>query len=1482
MVEIPRTILIVDDAPEDRKLYRRYLLKNCEYSYTILEADLGQQGLELWQQQQPDLVLLDARLPDLDGLAFLAQLRSLVQQTYLPVIMVTGQEHEAIASQAIKAGAQDYLIKEQITPERLSVSIERVIEIVQLRTKLQQRSERERLIAQINRKIHQTLNLEEILQTTVTEVRQFLQSDRVLIFRLQSNGWGEVVTESVAVQWTPLLYTSLSDPCFNENDLESFRQGLVTITSDLHDGSIPPCQVELLTKLQVRANLVVPILVRERLWGMLIVHYCAAPHQWQPLEIELLQELAIQLGIALQQSKPEQQAQNELAERRRIELELRESEERLRSSLKASRMGTWDWNIKTGLIQWSENLETFFGLKHGEFEGTFKMFVDLIHPNDRDHVLATIDHAIATGEDYDIEFRTVSPNGIVRWALSQGKVFYNQAGQPVRMAGNHIDITERQQAAEILRESEERFRQLAENINTVFWIREAFEERVSYVSPAYKRLWGLDPQELYESQQAWVQYIHPDDREAIAIAFREKATTGKFDEEYRIILPDGNIRWIRDRCFPIEDQKGNIYRFTGIAEDLTDAKQRETELRQTEIVLKQTTERLNVALKSAPITLFNQDLELRYTWIYNPTNYRVEDVVGKRDEELASPDTAARLTLLKQQVLETGIGLREEVKVTIKGQTNYYDLTIDPIRDRQNAINGITCAAVDITNLKQSEEALRLSEAEFRIIANASPALIWVCSATGANIYFNERWYEYTGQSLEEPLGFGWVNTIHSDDAKRILPYWQHCCATGEPYEGEVRYRQKDGEYRWHRFRALPQRNNSGAIEKWFGCSVDIHDGKRAEEVIAANEARLRGFVEANVVGILYGDIYGNIYEANDELLKIVGYTREELRAGRLRWIDITPPEHLPLDEQAIAEAQAKGACTPYEKEYIHKDGRKIPILVGYSLVGEAREESVAFILDLSDRKAAEAALKESEERFRQMAETISDIFWMMDVKQKQILYINPAFERIWGRSPEQLYQRLEAGYAYIHPEDRERVVFTLDQALETNGFEIEYRIIRPDGSIRYLHERGFVVPNEQGQLTRLVGVAQDITYRKHAEHEREQLLQREQLARQEAERANRIKDEFLAILSHELRSPLNPILGWAQLLQMSRLNSDQMAEGLATIERNAKLQTQLIDDLLDVAKILRGKLSMKMASVNLAFVIEAAIGTVRTAAMAKSIQLQVELPQVGQIFGDAARLQQIIWNLLSNAIKFTPNHGRVDIQLSLLANQSSTIQVKYAEIIIRDTGKGIKPDFLPYIFESFRQEDASTTRNYGGLGLGLAIVRYLVEAHGGTIWADSKGEGQGATFTVRLPLLVSQPTSHQSEQVLKQELDLTGIRILTVDDEPDARKLLTVLLTQYGAEVLSVASAGEVLANLESFQPDVLVSDIGMPNVNGYSLIEQIRDLSPQQGGQVPAIALTAYAREEDRQQAFTSGYQWHINKPLEPEQLVQAVMSLVPHQDR
>jgi signal transduction histidine kinase/CheY-like chemotaxis protein len=397
----------------------------------------------------------------------------------------------------------------------------------------------------------------------------------------------------------------------------------------------------------------------------------------------------------------------------------------------------------------------------------------------------------------------------------------------------------------------------------------------------------------------------------------------------------------------------------------------------------------------------------------------------------------------------------------------------------------------------------------------------------------------------------------------------------------------------------------------------------------------------------------------------------------------------------------------------------------------------------------------------------------------------------------------------------------------------------------------------------------------KRSEEEREKILLREQAARSEAEAANGIKDQFLATLSHELRTPLTAIIGWAGLLRSNDFDADLRGQALETVERNARTQAQLIDDLLDVSRIVSGKLLLDVEEVELDKIVTSAINVVQPAADAKAIRITYER-ESGRNFitGDAARLQQIAWNLLSNAVKFTPEGGSVRIRLERIDG--------HIKLSIDDTGKGIAADFLPHVFDRFRQADSTTTRNYGGLGLGLAIVRHLVELHGGTVNAESPGEGQGATFSATFPLLAVRTESQSAEatgmdgRAINSRFELEGLRVLVVDDEPDTRQVISAVITKSGAEVKTCASAPEALETLKQWKPDILMSDIGMPDEDGYSLIQKVRSLSAESGGLTPAAALTAYARDEDRERALAAGFQMHVAKPIGARELIDTVAGL------
>ncbi|BDA67563.1 two-component hybrid sensor and regulator [Calothrix sp. PCC 7716] len=954
------------------------------------------------------------------------------------------------------------------------------------------------------------------------------------------------------------------------------------------------------------------------------------------------------------------------------------------------------------------------------------------------------------------------------------------------------------------------------------------------------------------------------------------------------------------------------------------------------------------------------------------------------------------------------------------------------------------------------------------------------------------------------------------------------------------------------------------------------------QAALNANEQKLQSFFESNIIGILFGDIYGNVSLANDEFLRMIDYEREDLKALKIRWVDITPPEYIDLETERIAEAKKYGICKPYEKELIRKNGTRIPILVGYTLTGEKREELVAFILDLTERKQVEAALQKSEERFRLAVDNIPDMFVIYDA-QRKLEFVNAAAlrltnnksEEVIGKTDEEIFpsavtdtylkaliqaqqtlttQTTEATvtlpnfgtfttlikYVPILKENGElhqilainnditaskqaeitlrnqqnwleyllnlmpapllliepitaKVIFANRAADEIAGGEFpkgksaeEYHTVyyctdstgqripdeqmpgvrvargerldgveidwhNPNGEIRSLLIFADTLSEMYGRPATCVLMFQDISKRKEVEkalslgYKRLQLLfgtasdllssqqpiallhsvfhklseqigldcyfnylvdepkqklhlasysgvteavatninvlhfneaicgtvaaerqfialedvqnstnQKTQLIRdleitafasypliaqgqlygtlgfgsrsrtkfsqneigmmqavcdqiaiaiersrllgslqQQADQlrdANRMKDEFLAILSHELRSPLNSILGWSQLLiGRPNLDATKKAQALLTIERNARTQKQLIEDLLDISRIIRGKLRLNVAPCNLVPIVQAAIETVRIAAEAKHIQVIFTI-QDSKLFvkGDAERLQQITWNLLSNAIKFTGVGGEVEIKLIRL----STVKCEHCGALeqvliqVQDNGIGIQPDFIPYVFDRFRQADSSSTRTHGGLGLGLAIVKHLVELHGGNVAVESPGEGLGATFTVKLPLLSNEHIQTTSLDIISPSNtpsalsflpSLEGIRVLVVDDEADTRNFVVTVLEQSYAQVQAAASVTEALELISQCKPDVIVSDIGMPGEDGYALIRKIRELPSNAGGNIPAAALTAYARSEDRLRAIREGFQLHLPKPIEAAELTTVVASLV-----
>lgn len=657
---------------------------------------------------------------------------------------------------------------------------------------------------------------------------------------------------------------------------------------------------------------------------------------------------------------------------------------------------------------------------------------------------------------------------------------------------------------------------------------------------------------------------------------------------------------------------------------------------------------------------------------------------------------------------------------------------------------------------------------------------------------------------------------------------------------------------------------------------------QRAEEALRKESERLRVTLASIGDAVISTDVQGRVTFMNAKAEFLAGWSEADALGLPLPDVFriINEETRQPVDnpvEKVLREGKLIELAS--HTVLIAQDGKECHIDASAAPMRDDKEQVVGVVLvfhDITRRKKAEratahlAAIVESSEDAI-ISKTLSGI----------IMTWNKGAEKLFGYSvSEAVGQPVTMLIPPEYVDEEPKILEKIRRGETVDHYETVRR--RKDGTHIDISLTVSPIREEGGNIIGASKIARDITDRKRAEEERTKILILAQEARKEAETANRTKDEFLATVSHELRTPLNAILGWARLLRAGRLDQAGVTRAYETLENNARAQAQLIEDLLDVSRIISGKLRLDVRPLDLATVIEAAIETTRPAADAKGIRVVKVLdPLPSPVTGDGDRLQQVVWNLLSNAIKFTPKGGRVLIRLERVNS--------HVEIIVSDTGIGIKPEFLPHVFDRFRQADGSITRLSGGLGLGLAIVRHLVELHGGTVSADSQ-PGEGATFTVQLPAIAIRAVEVSGIQervhptaggdvALADATTLNGIRVLVVDDQQDTIELLTAVLSQSGAEVKSATSVAEALLTLQEWQPDVLVSDIGMPGEDGYELVRKMRALEPEQGKHIPAVALTAHARTADRLRALSAGFEMHVPKPVDPAEIVMVVASLARH---
>jgi PAS domain S-box-containing protein len=826
----------------------------------------------------------------------------------------------------------------------------------------------------------------------------------------------------------------------------------------------------------------------------------------------------------------------------------------------------------------------------------------------------------------------------------------------------------------------------------------------------------------------------------------------------------------------------------------------------------------------------------------------------------------------------------ETVRLGAGGRRIDVALTVDPLRDGEGRPAGWSVVLRDITERKRAAAhaylAAIVESSDDAIISKGLDGIVQSCNAAAERL-FGYRASELIGRS---------IRTLIPQDLQAEEDEILARLRRGERIDHFETVRvAKDGRRLDISLTVSPVRDEQGRIIGASKTARDITERKRAAAELAAQREWFRVTLGSIGDAVIASDPQGHVSYLNATAERLTGWRLDEAQGRALAEVFriVNEKTREPVLNPAVLvmrTGQIVGLAN--HTLLIARDGEEYPIADSAAPIKDAAGQLIGVVIvfrDVSEERRAEEALEEQREWLETTLESIGDAVIATDV-QGRVVFMNPVAEHLTGYAADEARGRpCKEVFRIINEESRRTVESPVTRVLAEGvvvGLANHTLLIAKDGTERPIDDSGAPILNRDGRIVGVVLVFRDVSERRRGEAERqlaaverERLLESERAARAEAERASRVKDEFVAMVSHELRTPLNAILGWTQLMMRSRQDPMVIDRGLDVVIRNTRVQAQLISDLLDISRIVSGKLRLEIQMTDLGVIAEEAIETVYQEAVAKGVEIRRELArEAGLVAGDPARLQQVVWNLLTNAIKFTPAGGRVDV---VLRHAGAGV-----ELIVSDTGVGIRSEALPHVFERFHQIDRSITRRFGGLGLGLSIVKNLVEAHGGSVQAHSAGEGKGATFTIRLPAAVAPPAIERETAPATArdtaDLSLGGVRVLVVEDEPDTREFVRRLLAAHGATVVSAADATEALERFTAEQPHVLISDIGLPEVDGYELMRRVRERAAGDGSAIPAIALTAYARSEDRTRALRAGYQAHLAKPVEPNELIATVASL------
>ena len=1220
--------------------------------------------------------------------------------------------------------------------------------------------------------------------------------------------------------------------------------------------------------------------------------------------------------------------QRDVSDRQQVDEKLRKREEEFRSLFELSAVGMTQVSSEGRYLRVNRKLCQMLG--YSEQELLQLTLHQVTHPDDREASAAKLRSSFyGEPEEYYIEKRYIRKDGAIIWVLINWTVVRDASGNPKRTVANIQDITVRKLTEEALRKSEALnvsvLGSLAAHIavldrdGNIIAVNEAWK-RFAHENGNHPDISGVGINYLEVCRRS--QERHNDDaRDALnGIQAVLEGTLDDFVLEYSCHSPDEK-RWFLMSVTPlVGERSGAVVSHTNI-----------TERKHIEEALQESEERLALAMEAGEIGSFDWNIrtdEVVWTEHSKSTSGHRSGVTRGASEnwkKRVDPDDLAACEVgIHEAFRNQHRYWQAEYRVTSPpGEQRWVNSRGHIFYDRQGLPLRMIGVHMDVTERRQAEEALKKSAQEIHDLYNLAPCGYHSLDKNGLFVRINDTELEWLGYKRDEVVGkLYFSDVLTPQGVQSFNENFPRFIEAGAIQDIEFDLVRKDGTILPVLLSATAIKDHCGKFLMSRSVVYDMTERKRAEEAIRLSASRLRQLADAMPQIVYTCGSDGMADYVNRRWYEYSGTSMEQSLGNS--WTDSMHPDDRERTWLRWQEAVKTGSLFDAEFRLRRKDGEYRWHLSRTIPVRNEHDEVVKWIgtsTDIHDRKEAEAEREEllarerlargeaehaaqSIRRLQAVTDSTLGRFALDDLLREMLGRVRELLEADFaaillltedgrslavragiGAEEGAIGLRVPIGEGIAGSIAAQRTPIIVEDTAAVNAINpilcqrarslIGAPLIFEGRLIGVIHAETVLARRFNESDLRLLLVAAD---RIALAIEQTRLYEVEKQARRQAEESNRMKDEFLALVSHELRSPLNAMLGYARLLRFGYLDPQQIRNAIDVIERGGRVQTQLIDDLLDTARIISGKLRLEIGPVDLVKVIEEAVQTIYPAATAKRITIKTDLkPTIGQITGDADRLQQVVWNLLSNAVKFTPTGGHVEVRLDRVD--------PHICITVSDTGKGIGPDLLPYVFDRFRQADASSTRRYGGLGLGLALVKYLVELHGATIEALSDGEGKGSTFKVLLPVPAVARPPRESETALataveSQKALLAGVRALVVEDEDEARELLKAVITQYGADVVAARSAAEAFAMITTMQkrPDVMVTDLGMPDEDGYSLLRRVREWEHERSGvHIPAVALTAYGRSEDRKRAVTAGFQMHIAKPVEPDELAVVIASIV-----